>query len=240
MHHVTQPVKFRNIIIPDDSFFFENGTAYFTNDYLESIEQIRNFALKNKTPVKNEKLYFYYGRVSLNETRLANYFQEKGYELIRPETLPFSAQLNLLINCKSFASTVGSCAHNIIFTQNKTEVILIPRRPYLNGYQTALNQMHDKNIFYVDASLSIFAPNHLGYFFYILSKQLRQYFGDEWNGEYTTQDFEDYIQYLAFAQNHGLKVHTESLKYYNPVLFDFINQLKNRSDLVKKYKLVFT
>lgn len=159
MQPVTKPVKFKNIILPDESFFHDKQ-IYFSNEYLETVEQIRNFALKNKTPVDNKKLFLYYGRKTLNEQRLAKYFQEKGYAVIVPENIPLAAQLNLYINCESFASTVGYCSHNMIFTPTTSEVILIPRGYFANGYQETFDQLHERKIFYIDSTLSVFAPNH--------------------------------------------------------------------------------
>ena len=242
MHLITKPVKFRNIILPDDSFFYDEDTGqrYFSNEYLETIEQIRNFALKNKTPVDNKKLFLYYGRNSLNEQRLAKYFQEKGYAVILPENIPLAAQLNLYINCESFASTIGSCSHNMIFTPTNSEVILIPRGYFANGYQETFDQLHERKIFYIDSTLSVFAPNHVGPYFFILSKQLKEYFGETWNGEYTAQDFEEFLMYVILSLNNGRKtLCTDAVKYYDKVFFDFINQLKKRPDLMKKYNVTF-
>ena len=59
---------------------------------------------------------------------MADYFKSKGYEIIRHEQrADFDEELNLLINAESFASPIGSCAHNSLFLRDGAEAILIPR-----------------------------------------------------------------------------------------------------------------
>ncbi len=175
---ITQPTQFDKIILPDEAFF---GNKTFTIEYRETINRIRDFAIKNRTPTANKKIYYYYGRHQVGEERLSEYFKSKGYEIIRPEKLTLDEQLNLLINAESFASTLGSCAHNSIFLRDETETIFIPRsaKAFLN-YQTALNQINNINTNYVDSSLSIFNMNH-DWECYIISERLKRFFGDKFN-----------------------------------------------------------
>jgi len=114
---ITQPTRFDKIILFDRSF----SASYFTKEYRETMDIVRNFALKNQTPTASKKIYYFYGRNQVGEERLAEYFKSKGYEIVLPEKLTLDEQLNLLINCESFAYTVGSCAHNSGFLHDKTE-----------------------------------------------------------------------------------------------------------------------
>ena len=120
---ITQPTRFDKIILFDDAYVFN---SYFTNEYREMIDRVRSFALKNRKPTSSKKIYYFYGRNQIGEERLAEYFKSKGYEIISPEKLTLDEQLNCLINCESFASTAGSCAHNSVFLRDSTETIFIP------------------------------------------------------------------------------------------------------------------
>ena len=127
----------------------------------------------------------------------------------------------------------------MLFTKTNTEIILIPRGAFRNGYQEALEQIHDKKIFYIDTTLSIFAPDHFGPYFFVLSKQLRKFFGENWDGKYTEQEFEEFLMHVVLAQRQGLKICEKAVKYYGGVYFDFIDQLKNQTKLVEKYGVKF-
>ncbi|MBQ6298373.1 MAG: DUF563 domain-containing protein [Selenomonadaceae bacterium] len=232
LHLISQPTRFEKIILPDESFFLDE-IIKFTNEYREAIERIRYFSLKNRTSTSSERIYYFHGRRQIGEERLAEYFKSKGYSIVRPEKLPLDEQLNLLINCKSFASTLGSTSHNSIFLSDDTESIFIPRGfNILNPYQSSLNQVHPVNANYIDSTLSIFYDNK--HFMYILSPQLKRFFGDKWNG-YEDDDFLNFLQYVKDSIVAALP--PKQLNAYSEILQNFMDQLLKREDLIAAYNM---
>ena len=228
---VSQPTRFEKIILPDESFFSDGTNKKFTGEYRETIERVRLFALKNRTPTSSEKIFYFHGLRQKGEERLAEYFKSKGYEIIRPEKLTLDEQLNLLMNCRSFASTLGSISHNSIFLRDDTECIFIPREPNnLSNYQIAFNQVHPVNSIYIDSTLSIFCKA-LFNIFYMISPQLKRFFGDKWDG-YEEEDFQNFLQYVKRAENSGLPVNARAVEGYGEIFTDFMAQLKQREDLI--------
>lgn len=235
---ITEATKFKNIIFPDESFFSnDNDENFFTNEYLETIDRIRNFAQKNFTELSQKKFYFNHGRGHLGEERLAEYFKAKGYEVVRPETLPIEEQVNLLANCTDFASTVGSCALNMIFTRDNTNVILIPRYTAAEDYSYPLSQIHGMNVKYIDSAVSLFQKDSFGPFCYIISKQLKKFFGDEAD-EYSEDDLTTFLQYVKFSISQGFKENLKLKKYYSKILAEIYSQLAQRKDLAEKFGIV--
>ena len=202
---------------------------------------IKNFAQKNFTPLSNKKFYFFHGRNQIGEELLANYFHSHGYEIISPATLPLDEQINILANCESFASSLGSIAHNTLFAKDGTHSIFIPRygNHNLNPYQNMINDLRKLNVAYIDTTLSIYAVGANGTYCYIISKQLKEYFGDDWNGEYSEQDFISFLNYAVYTHNAKEETNQEfqenSQKYYAPIIGEFIEQLKKREDLLQKF-----
>ena len=235
---IDRPVQFENIILPDESFFGEND-RFFTSEYHEMIDRVKNFALKNRTPTSSKKIYFHYGVNQTGAERLAEYFKSKNYKPVSPELLTFDEQLNLLINAESFASTLGSCAHNSLFLREGTEAIFIPRTAnrFTNYYQAAINQLNNLNAVYIDSALSLFGYKNPAYCF-IISRQLKNFFGDEFNG-YSEEDFKTFLEYVKVCINNGLEINRDSEKYYGEVLQDFLLQLGRREDLTTEYGLKF-
>lgn len=237
---ITHPTQFENIILPDESFFVAGGQKNFTNEYRETIDRIRNFALKNQSPTSAKKIYYFYGTAQIGEERLAEYFRSKGYEIVSPEKLTLDQQLNLLINAESFASTLGSCSHNAVFLNEGTEVILIPRSfsPIeALSYQEPVNQIAKLNATYLDSTMSVFNERH-DLFCYIISRQLKEFFGDEFTG-YTDDDFKIFLAYTRHAMSRGRKVNPKELAGYGAAFADFLAQLKQREDLIKAYGITF-
>ncbi len=234
---IMQPTQFANVIVPEDSFYFlEDKSLRFTEEYRTTVNQIREFALRNKKPVASKKIYFFYGRHQNGEERMASYFRSKGYRMFLPEKLTFDEQLNLMVNAESFASTLGSCSHNSLFMREGTKAIFIPRGPFMfTGYQELLNQVNFLDAYYVDSSLSIFGELHESYCF-IISKQLKDFFGDKFFG-YTKGDFENFLAYVKNALNSGYKFNEKALPYYAPVYKFFLNRLRQQKDLIRAYGL---
>ncbi|MBQ3395735.1 MAG: glycosyltransferase family 61 protein [Synergistaceae bacterium] len=253
MQCVETLTKYDRIILPDESFFHtSDGIRFFTPEYVETINIVRDYAIKNMKPVKSKKLYYSYSGYtsgkSVGEDKLEKYFSSKGYEIIHPEKLSLDEQLNLLVNCESFASTVGSCSHNMIFLRDDTEVILIPRANYMMGYEAALDHVHNLKISYVDSSFSIFvgkkAP-HGGPFLFFISSNLRKYFHDkDINHIISASDFR---KYLRIASGHSLGLafgkigeadNPEVYRYYSKVAAEYFSQIFKSSWLHRLRKFL--
>lgn len=235
---ITHPTQFENIILPDESIFHDDGQIKFTAEYRETIDRVRDFALKNQTPTSAKKVYYFHGTTQFGEERIAEYFRSKGYAIFSPEKLTLDEQLNLLINAESFASTLGSCSHNSIFLRDNTEVIFIPRAANrFTVYQSTLNQIYPLNLNYVDSTMSVFNELH-DMFCYIISRQLKEFFGDEFTG-YTDDDFKIFLTYTRHAMSRGRKVNPKEIAGYGAAFADFLAQLKQREDLTKAYGITF-
>lgn len=235
LYPIIRPTQFERIILPDNSFYTKDSRIFFTQEYRDTIEQLRNFAQKNKTPTPSKKVYYFYGRHQIGEERLAEYLKSKGYLVVSPEKLTFDEQLNLLINCDSFASTLGSCSHNSIFLRDNTDVLFIPRAANrFTGYQQALDQVHDLNINYVDSSMSLFGGIH-GPNCLIISEQLKRLFGDKFDG-YAEDDFKIFLEYVNVCRKNNIGIIPKSKEIYGKGFSDFLEQLKKRKDLLSAYK----
>ena len=183
--------EYRNIIIPDESFYSDgSGFRFFTNEYLENIGQIRNYALTVKPPIDLPtdigKIYLSYSQYSIGKTSgeemLAEFFSQNGFTIIAPENFSFDSQLYLYSHCDIMASTVGSCSHNSIFLKDGADLILIPRAYYLTGYQAALNEVNSINITLVDSSLSDRVNSEYpwgGPFCFFVSHELERLFDED-------------------------------------------------------------
>ena len=233
---ITQPTQFDKIILPDESFNILSKPNGFTAEYKEAIDRVRKFALKNYTPTSSKKIYYFHdARAQVGAERLAEYFKAKGYEIVRPERLTLDDQLNLLINCKSFASTLGSCSHNSMFLRDKTESIFIPRNPNrFTVYQPVIDELRALNANYVDTSLSICGNSLVGPFYYMLSEQLKRFFGDKFGG-YEEEDFKNFLQYMKYSLDNGYLLNQNFVAGYGSTLTDFIEQLRRRKDLIEDF-----
>lgn len=230
---ITQPTQFNKIILPDEAFSVHSPPRGFTAEYKEMIDRVVEFAIKNRTPTSSKKVYYYHGlRSQVCEERLAEYLKSKGYAVVSPEKLTLDEQLNLLINCEHFASTIGSCSHNAMFLRDGTEAIFIPRMSNrFTAYQQAIDELRSLKAIYIDTTLSVFCNSLFGPFFYIISPQLKQFFGDK-SDSYEEEDFKNFLQYVKNSMNKSLAFNKNAMTYYKPIFEDFMLQLKQRQDLI--------
>ncbi len=236
---VTELTQYDSVIVPDESFFCSDHGYFFTDVYKAMIDCVRNFAVNHCKLMKTKKVYYSHSRLGngreFGEDKLERYFASKGYTVVYPEKLSLDEQLNILANCESFASTIGSCSHNTIFLRENTEVILIPRSSYLTGYQETINQLYKQRINYVDSTFSIFAGKAPwgGPFLYFISSNLRKFFHDEDTNHII--DASDFWKYLRSASgykfgkktfgNIGVADNPDVYRYYSKIAAEYFSQI---------------
>lgn len=155
---VKTPTRFRRIFLPDASFFSEESTKrrYYTNEFRLTVDAIVAKAAPHEDESCYEKVYltrsgWKKGNPDFGEDAVESVFKSKGYKVIRPEECSLSRMIALMKGCRSLATTEGSCAHNSIFMQEGSELIILRKADYVNEYQPVINQMRGLDVTYVDA-----------------------------------------------------------------------------------------
>lgn len=210
---VSEITRFKEIIVPEESWFYENGHQRFTREYIKCIDRIRGYAT-SRFNKRSDMVYFSYPRNNVGEKRLQHFFHAKGFEIVDPGRCHLDKQMELLTNCSIFVSTDGSCCHNAVFCRDGTKVIIIPRYAALTGYQIALNRVHDLEVVYIDSTLSIGTPRNRsvnGVYYYYISDGLKKAFND--SREYRVGKAQ-FILYLYLCLLSGSEFEHDALRYY--------------------------
>lgn len=127
---------FRELVVPQDSL---DSKHRYNMDFKLTIERICSQIPVWKNPI--EKVYFSRSKFrsshagDFGEHWVEEAFRKLGYRIYHPETMSLSDQLEILHNCKSFASTDGSSCHNAMFCQPGTECVVITKVPLIIPYQ---------------------------------------------------------------------------------------------------------
>lgn len=224
--------KFKKIIIPDECLFcnqeeiqIDEKERYYTKEYVDIIDSINNNYSKNtednlKSINVYDKLYLSYSKIGakkqIGEQKLEKFFYEQGYKTIYLEEYSFIEQLKLIKQAKWIATTIGSCSHNIVFANDNTNIVLIPRAAYIGGYQLAINDIVDSkmHIYFIDSTLSaLVREKHVaeGPFYYLISNELARFYNQNTKQR---QSF-DYILYeLLASSSHNINLDNKYCKYY--------------------------
>lgn len=180
--HITELTRFRTISVPDDSVVNCEYGALWSPEYKEIIDTIKTNVSKIPCePNLPENVYFTRTLLpqstrDLGEPIIENVFKKMGYTIVAPERLSVASQIQIVMNCKSFAATEGSVAHNSIFAKPHTEVVLIMKAPFFNPYQWMVNDMAQLKCTYIEAqnSFKLFDVSY-GPFLMVKSKYLCEY-----------------------------------------------------------------
>ena len=177
---ITSPTRVKKLYIPDNSMQQIGTTRRWSDLFKKEFEIIK--ANTKYTGETYEKIYFtrtqLRGRNDFGEKRVEKLFEEQGYKILSPEKLSIDAQVALMSNCKSFAGTDGSIAHNILFCNKDTEITLLIKADYANGYQMMINDMTGCKITYISANHTIKHRRRpwAGPFYISPTKELQRYF----------------------------------------------------------------
>lgn len=185
---ITTITQFNHVYLPDDCFVCDDSTnlRYYTDEYLNLINFITNDIYADTT---YSKIYFtrtgLKNKKDTGEKYIENVFREMGYKVISPEKLSFEQQVSLLKGCNYFATTEGSCAHNALFMNEGSNIIIIRKASYINEYQLCIDFAKKLDVTYIDSYYSTLAPKNYEYFgpfFLYQSKFLSEYFGLKYKG----------------------------------------------------------
>lgn len=150
---VEQPTKFEYLIVPDDSMIVIGDSRYYYQGFADIVNAIRDASPVDESVP--DKIYFSRTKIKNNhrdygEKEVEETFRQLGYTILYPEQLDFNTQLKLLRNCKYFACTEGSIAHNVIFCGDGVNIVIIRKVCGLISYQFTLNEIRKAKTTYID------------------------------------------------------------------------------------------
>lgn len=185
--HIRRTTNYNRIIVPDSSWWMEDDEIMYCDGFAAVINQIKENVKKTDDYSIETPAYVYFTRTALydvwrevGESALERYFARKGYHVISPEKLTLERQISMLMKCKGFASTEGSCSHGEIFCNPDADVTILRKADYSNRYSTAIADFANCKTAFVDANHSILCHKDFpwrGPFYLTITKELREYTG---------------------------------------------------------------
>lgn len=197
---INSPMQFDSILIPDHAFLGSSIGHQYTAE-MEAVWKRVSEKVKSMPPAMPEypsKIYFSRMRLcpskDYGEKAIERVFKKRGYAIVYPETLPVVHKIQLMQNCKYFASTEGSTSHLTLFCTPGTNVTLVPRARWVNSHQLCCNEYAELNVTYLEADRSnMVESSHpwRGPFYFCITSFVEKFAGhkilhlpDEINPEY--------------------------------------------------------
>lgn len=167
--HIDIATRVKKIYVPEDCFNWgiDAEKVNYTKEFLPFVENISKkfsaggqYEISKNFPVWPEKVYF--TRLGFHdvmkrdqgEKALVKIYEKLGYSIIYPERLSVVDQIGLVSHCNSFVTTEGSISHISLYCKPKTDVVILRKCRWVNGYQIAINEIADLNVTYIDAHQS--------------------------------------------------------------------------------------
>ena len=115
-----------------------------------------------------------------NEKEIEQLFREKGFDIVAPEKLSVAEQIRLMASSRTVAATEGSVSHNALFMSPGSQLIVLQKADYVNGYQHAANAVADLEVTYIRAHHSVCASKQMpwaGPFYLTVTPELKAWSG---------------------------------------------------------------
>ena len=196
LERIERPTRFRRLYVPNAAWWNdrERGEYVYSDLYRETIDYLVSRCLNGDRPSPRRMVYFSrtgwtkgarrfdFGEETV-ERAFARRFPE--CEFVHPESLNFRQTVRLMQECRTLVSTEGSCAHNSLFMQDGSEVILLEKFGLRNergiGYQLTINDLRRLNAKRFHANFSTYYYNRQspwwGPFYLYVSPDLARFLG---------------------------------------------------------------
>jgi len=121
----------------------------------------------------------------------------KGYSFVDPLNYSLTQQIAICQKAREIVVEESSMAHNTVFCQNGTKVIILRKCNAVNEYQATISQMRNLDVTYIDCHLSVLTRSVLpteGPFFCYANEEFCQCFNVEYKG-FPYKDFHKWLSY---------------------------------------------
>lgn len=181
---VSEIFSFQNVIVPDNSLYVKARRRYFTKEYADIIARIENNVINenNENFKKYKKIYLTRTQLEFNkdfgESIVEQEFRKNGFKIISPEKYSVTQQISFMLNADVVVATEGSISHNVIFCRPQTNIVILRKSNYANGYTLVINECKNLNVTYIDANHTINlknSPKWGGPFYLCVTRHLRKY-----------------------------------------------------------------
>ena len=154
---INKPTKFKKVVVPECSIY---PGKYYTKEYKEILKKVSdNVSTANNIPPKiylSRSNFKKARKKEIGEKEIEKFFNKNGFYSISPEKLTLTEQIQFYRDSKELACFNGTLSHNIMFANDKKNIIIINKTYKLNKHQALINQAKKANVIYLDLHISLF------------------------------------------------------------------------------------
>ena len=211
------PTVFDEVLLPLPCIIpTDDGERIWTKEYKETIRTITHNIIANikKTYPIYSKIYFSRTKIinhrDFGEKNVEQIFENAGFKVLYPEELSIAEQVWYIYNCKIFASTEGSIAHNAVFLQPGSCAYIVRKANYINPYQIVIDEMNSIETVYIDAHLSFLNNKKvpmIGPFFIYVSEAMARLLHTR--KKFPIYEFLRYVRWSLFHRDFFQRIYSK-------------------------------
>lgn len=197
---ITQPTRFRNIIIPDESCHSLSGTSLKWKSVFDEIVTNVNtnyeFAKYSKVYLTRSAFVKKEGdrdgyNEGINEEFYEQFFARRGYKILSPEKLPLPEQIYIIAHADELVCTMGTLSHLTVFAKDGLKCLFLLRvADELVWPQLIINCIRNLDCSIVLGTKNLLPVTHtVGTYLYHPTRELRLYL-DSNNIEYIENEID--------------------------------------------------
>ena len=229
-------VQYKKVIVPDQAFVLYEG---FNKKMMMVYNKMNSMAshICQRDKGNNGKIYLSRSRFikkdCFNEEWFENFYRNRGYEIIYPETLPLHEQIVTIAQANEIVCTAGTLSHLLLFATEGTKATILLRKneDAALAPQFIINQMKQIDARWVDVSYNILPTTHAsGVFFIGPTEEFKDYLCSEkieFDEDEIKIDFNDNVlwQYIqAWLSRYSKKCYAYN-RLKDTDFFDFVNNM---------------
>jgi len=227
---------FESAIVPDNCFDrIEGDRRIYSKEYSNLIDNI----VENATKKRNN----FPERVALlrpNQHRqyfckaMRRILRTQGYSFVDPLHYTVQQQIAIFSQAREIVVEESSMAHNMVFCQNGTKVIILRKCNAINEYQATISQMRNLDVTYVDCHLSVLTRNVLpteGPFFCYANRQFCQCFNVKYKG-FPYKEFNKWLCYHNYF-TEDIETHADRLQWEKEYAVIYAKELSQSRAIIE-------
>lgn len=224
---INYPVQYREVVVPELSY---KRTKYYSNEYKAIFDEVRNNALLRSSNVSDGEKVFLSRRWFAEKTEvgvdmLDDFFERNGFYVLYPEKVSLTEMIHYLCKARLCAAESGTLPHNLLFSQDEKETVIIERQATPNEVQIDVDKIKALSVTYIDAYYTVY-PVGAGYgpYFLAFEENMKRFVEDHkmvepakkyLNNKYLKKCFAKYMK--IYRNNYGYQwgFETWQLTYMN-------------------------
>lgn len=178
---VNKPTTFREVIVPELSFFC---MRYYSQQYLDIFDTIAANASLDPSWKPIDKIYFTRSSFAKGNHYdfgldcLDNFFENNGFTPLAPETVTLSQMIFYIRNASEIATISGSVHHNMLFANSGTKLTIVERLIINDDHQVSINRVRNLNVTPIDANFHLYPVDTCGPYVVGCNHILERYIAD--------------------------------------------------------------